>query len=143
MYLDKIYPFRTGVSLEISTTPLRTLVGSAMAGQRISELEKIRCPADLYAYLSVVVHEGAKGLIKRRHAWVDKIKADLLMGKSVSYGSFGNLFWRSLDEEDPDGDEWYRLIAGERFHSQLMGLLDMLRSAERTLRQREGMGCLA
>ena len=137
MYLDKIYLFRTGVSLEISTTALRTLVESAMAGQRISELEKIRCPADLYGYLSVVVHAGAEGLIKRRHAWVGKIKADLLAGKPISYGNFSNLFWRSLDEEDPDGDEWYRLIAGERFHSQLTGLLDMLRSAERRLSQRE------
>ncbi|MDO8437763.1 MAG: hypothetical protein Q7S69_06350 [Nitrosomonadaceae bacterium] len=137
MYLDKIYLFRTGVSLEISTTALRTLVEGAMAGQRISELARIRCPADLHSYLSVVVHAGAEGLVKRRHAWAGRIKADLLAGKPVSYGSFSNLFWRNLDEEDPDGDEWYRLIAGERFHSQLRSLLDMLRSAERRLNQRE------
>ena len=137
MYLDKIYLFRTGVSLEISTAALHKLLEGAMAGQRIAELAKIRCPADLHSYLSVVVHTGAEGLVKRRQAWAGRIKADLLAGKPVSYRSFSDLFWRNLDEEDPDGDEWYRLIAGERFHSQLTGLLDMLRSAERRLNQRE------
>lgn len=137
MYLDKIYLFRTGVSLEISTAALHKLLEGAMAGQRIAELAKIRCPADLHSYLSVVVHTGAEGLVKRRQAWAGRIKADLLAGKPVSYRSFSDLFWRNLDEEDPDGDEWYRLIAGERFHCQLTGLLDMLRSAERRLNQRE------
>jgi len=108
-----------------------------MAGQRIAELAKIRCPADLHPYLSVVVHTGAGGLVKRRQVWAGKIKADLLAGNPVSYRSFSDLFWRDLDEEDPDGDEWYRLIAGERFRCQLTGLLDMLRLAERRLNQRE------
>lgn len=136
MYLDKIYLFQTGVRLEISTAALRVLIEDAIAGHRIFELEQIRCPADLYAYLSVIVHEGAAGLIKRRCAWADKIKPELLAGKPVSYENFSKLFWRNLDEEDPDGDEWYRLIAGERFYSQLTGLLDMIRSVERTLRRR-------
>lgn len=136
MYLDKIHPFQTGVSLEISTAALRVLIADAMAGQRVFELEQIRCPGDIYAYLSVIVHAGAEGLIKRRHPWACKIKADLLARKPVAYGRFGNLFWRNLDEEDPDGNEWYRLIGDERFHAQLVGLLDMIRSAQRTLRQR-------
>lgn len=136
MYLDKIHPLQTGVSLEISTAALRVLVADAMAGQRVCKLEQIKCPSDLYTYLSVIVHTGAAGLIKRRHPWAGKIKADLLARRPVAYGSFGNLFWRNLDEEDPDGDEWYRLISDERFHSQLINLLDMIRSAQRRLRQR-------
>lgn len=136
MFLDKIHSFQTGVSLEISTAALRALVADAMAGQRVCELEQIRCPGDLYAYLSIIVHSGAEGLIKRRHPWANEIKAGLLARKAVAYGRFGNLFWRNLDEEDPDGDAWYRLIADERFHSQLVGLLDMIRSAQRTLHQR-------
>lgn len=136
MHLDKIHLLQTGVSLEISTAALRVLVADAMAGQRVSELEQIRCPADIYAYLSVIVHQGAEGLIKRRHPWAGKIKADLIARKPVAYGSFGNLFWRNLDEEDPDGDAWYRLISDESFHAQLVGLLDMIRSAQRKLRQR-------
>ncbi|MCX7185293.1 MAG: hypothetical protein NTW90_08730 [Nitrosospira sp.] len=137
MYLDKIYLFRTGVSLEISIAALHKLLEGAMAGRRIDELAKIHCPADLHPYLSVVVHTGAEGLVKRRQAWAGRIKADLLAGKPVSYRSFSDLFWRDLDEQDPDGDEWYRLIGGERFHCQLTDLLDMLRSAERRLNQRE------
>lgn len=136
MFFNKIHEFQTGVSLEISAAALRALIADALAGQRVFELEQISCPADLYAYLSVIVHTGAQGLIKRRHPWAGKIKADLLAGKPVAYGRFGNLFWRNLDEEDPDGDAWYRLIADERFHAQLVGLLDMIRTAQRKLRQR-------
>lgn len=136
MHLDKIHLLQTGVSLEISTAALRVLVADAMAGQRVSELEQISCPADLYAYLSVIVHQGAEGLIKRRHPWAGKIKADLIARKPVAYANFGNLFWRNLDEEDPDGDAWYRLISDESFHAQLVGLLDMIRTAQRKLRQR-------
>ena len=136
MHLDKIHLLQTGVSLEISTVALRVLIADALAGQRASELEQIRCPSDIYAYLSVIVHQGAEGLIKRRHPWSGKIKADLIARKPVAYGNFGNLFWRNLDEEDPDGDAWYRLIADESFHAQLVGLLDMIRSAQRKLNQR-------
>lgn len=135
MYLDKIHPFRTGVVLEITSADLRALIADAMAGNRTSELEQIRRPEDLHAYLSVKVHQGAEGLIERRRAWAGKIKADLVAGKPVSYGSFSNLFWRNLDEEDPDGDEWYRLVANEKFDAELTGLLDKVRSAQRILRQ--------
>lgn len=137
MYLDKIYSLQTGVSLEISTITLSDLIEDVADGRRIPELEKIRAPADLYNYLSVIVHADAEGLIKRRHTWVDKIKDNLLAGQAVSYSNFEKLFWRSLDEEDPDGDEWYQLTASERFHSQLIGLLDMLRTVERRLYWRD------
>lgn len=136
MYLDNIHPFQTGVVLEITSADLRALIADAMAGNRIFELEQIRRPEDLHAYLSVMVHQGAAGLIKRRRPWTDKIKASLASGKPVAYGSFGNLFWRNLDEEDPDGDEWYRLVANARFDAELTGLLDKVRTAQRILRQR-------
>lgn len=135
MYLDKIHQFQTGVVLEITSADLRALIADAMAGNRIIELEQIRRPGDLLPYLSVMVHEGAEGLIERRQLWAGKIKADLVAGKPVSYGSFSNLFWRNLDEEDPDGDEWYRLVANERFDAELTGLLDKVRAAQRILRQ--------
>ncbi|WP_256329337.1 hypothetical protein [Nitrosomonas sp. Nm33] len=135
MYLDKIHSLQTGVSLEISTIALRDLIGDAMVGQRIPELAKICCPMDLYDYLSVVVYKDAEGLVSRRHAWVDEIKNDLLAGRPVSFRRFDKLFWRTLDEEDPDGDEWYRLISGEEFRSQLISLLGILRSANRRLLQ--------
>lgn len=135
MYLDTIHQFQTGVVLEITSTALRTLIANAMAGHRAFELGQIRRPGDLHAYLSVAVHEGAEGLIERRQPWADKIKADLVAGKPVSYRGFGNLFWRDLDEEDPDGDEWYRLVANERFDAELSGLLDKVRTAQRILRQ--------
>lgn len=135
MYLDKIHRFQTGVTLEISSAALRALIADAMVGERAFELEQIRRPGDLHAYLSVTVHEGAEGLIKRRRLWAGKIRADLLARKPVSYGSFGNLFWRNLDEADPDGDEWFRLVASVGFDAELTGLLDKVRSAQRILRQ--------
>jgi len=135
MYLDKIHQFQTGVTLEISSAALRALIADAMVGDRTFELEQIRRPGDIHAYLSVTVHEGAEGLIERRRPWAGKIKANLLAGKAVSYGSFGKLFWRNLDEVDPDGDEWYRLVASEGFDAELTGLLDKVRSAQRILRQ--------
>jgi len=136
MYLDKMHQFQTGVTLEISSADLRALIADATAGERAFELEQIRRPGDLHTYLSVKVHEGVEGLIKRRRPWAGKIRTDLLAGKPVSYGSFGNLFWRNLDEEDPDGDEWYRLVASKGFDAELTGLLDKVRSAQRILRQR-------
>lgn len=135
MYLDKIYSLQTGVSLEVSTMALRDLLRHVMAGQRTAELTKICCTIDLYDYLSVIVHQGAEGLISRRHAWVTDIKESLLAGSPVSYRKFDNLFWRNLDEEDPDGDEWYRLTSGDEFRMQLNCLLDILRSAKRSLHQ--------
>lgn len=136
MYLDKNYSLQTGVSLEVSTIALRDLIRHAVDGQRLSELTKICCTMDLYDYLSVIVHQGAGGLVSRRHAWVNEIKDDLLAGQPVSYRKFDNLFWRSLDEEDPDGNEWYRLTSGEEFSLQLNCLLDIVRSAKRSLYQR-------
>ncbi len=106
-----------------------------MVGQRMSELTKICCTMDLYDYLSVIIHQGAEGLISRRHAWVSKIEDNLLAGQPVSYREFDSLFWRNLDEEDPDGDEWYRLTSGEEFRLQLSSLLDILRSVKRRLQQ--------
>ncbi|SFQ00695.1 hypothetical protein SAMN05216419_10451 [Nitrosomonas cryotolerans] len=135
MSLNQNYSLQTGVVLEISAATLHHLIKSAAYEQRTTALIKIRRPADLYDYLSVIVHQDAHGLIKRRHAWAKKIKGDLLAGKPVSFKNFDNLFWRHLDEEDPDGDEWYRLIADERFHFQLTSLLDTLRSVERRLHQ--------
>ena len=135
MYLDKIHQFQTGVILEISSAALRTLIADATAEDRASALEQIRRPGDLHAFLSVTVHKGAEGLIERRRLWAGKIKADLVARKPVSYGSFGNLFWRDLDEEDPDGDEWYRLVASEGFDAELTSLLDKVRTAQRILRQ--------
>lgn len=136
MYLDKIHSLQTGVSLEISTITLRGLIRDIIVGQQIPELAKICCPMDLYDYLSVVVYKGAEGLVIRRHAWVDEIENDLLAGRPVSFRRFDKLFWRTLDEEDPDGDEWYRLISGEEFRSQLITLLGILRSAKRGLLHR-------
>lgn len=135
MYLDKIHQFQTGVTLEISSTAVLSLITDAMGGNLATELEQIRRPGDLHAYLSVTVHEGAVGLIERRRPWAGKIKTDLLARKPVSYGLFSNLFWRDLDEADPDGDEWYRLVASEGFDAELTGLLNKVRSAQRILRQ--------
>ena len=136
MYLDKIYTLQTGVSLKISTIALQKLIANAMNWQELSELENIRCTADLYAYLSVVVYEGAEDLIKRRHRWINhEIEADLIARQPVSFSSFCNLFWRSLDEDDPDGDEWQQLIASDQFYSQLAILLHKLRITERNLQQ--------
>ena len=136
MYLDKIYTLQTGVSLEISTIALQELVENAINGQEPHELESILSTADLHAYLSVVVHAGAEDLMKRRHCWAsNKIKADLIAGQSVSFKEFCSIFWRNLDEDDPDGDELHRLIASDRFYSQLTVLLHKLRTAGRRLHQ--------
>jgi len=136
MYLDKIYTLQTGVSLEISTIALQKLVENAMNRQEPHELESILSTTDLHAYLSVAVHNGAKDLIKRRSRWVsNKIKADLIAGQSVSFKDFCSIFWRNLDEDDPDGDEFHRLIASDRFYSQLTVLLHKLRASERRLHQ--------
>ncbi len=137
MYLDKTYSLQTGVALEISTISLRNLIEDVMAGKRATELAEIRSPADLCLYLSVIVHENAQDLVHRRGAWARKFKRDLLSGQPVAYKNFSNLFWRNLDEVDPDGDEWYRLTNGEQFHLQLINLLDRLRFIERNICQRQ------
>ena len=140
MDLDKIYVLQTGVSLKISTIALQELITNAISKQKFPELEKIRSTSDLYAYLSVVVCEGAEDLISRRQRWIDqKIKTDLIAGHPVSFRSFCNLFWRNLDEDDPDGDEWQKMIASDQFYFQLTILLNKLRIAERSLQNSKGV----
>jgi hypothetical protein len=115
---------------------LQKLIANAIDHCQLAELEGIHSPVDLYTYLSVVVYEGTEDLIRRRHRWISpKIKADLMAGQPVSFSSFCNLFWRNLDEDDPDGDEWQQLIASDRFYSQLAVLLNKLRITERNLQQ--------
>ncbi|MDO8895256.1 hypothetical protein [Nitrosomonas sp.] len=140
MDLDKIYVLQTGVSFKISTIALQELIANAIGKQKFPELEKIRSTSDLYAYLSVVVCEGAEDLISRRQRWIDqKIKTDLIAGHPVSFRSFCNLFWRNLDEDDPDGDEWQKMIASDQFYFQLTILLNKLRIAERSLQNSKGV----
>ncbi|MDP3282365.1 MAG: hypothetical protein Q8M57_15215 [Nitrosomonas sp.] len=140
MDLDKIYVLQTGVSLKISTIALQELIANAISKQKFPELEKIRSTSDLYAYLSVIVCEGAEDLISRRQRWIDqKIKTDLIAGHPVSFRSFCNLFWRNLDEDDPDGDEWQKMIASDQFYFQLTILLNKLRIAERSLQNSKGV----
>ena len=139
MNLDKIYVLQTGVSFKISTIALQELIANAIGKQKFPELEEIRSTSDLYAYLSVVVCEGAEDLISRRQRWIDqKIKADLIAGRPVPFNNFCNLFWRNLDEDDPDGDEWQQVMASDQFYSQLTVLLNKLRIAERSLQQYKG-----
>lgn len=136
MDLDKIYTLQTGVSLKISIIALQELIANAINRQEFHEIESIRSITDLHVYLSIIVHEGAEDLMKRRHFWTsNKIKADLIAGQSVSFKDFCSIFWRNLDEDDPDGDEWHRLIASDRFYSQLTILLHKLRATERRLHQ--------
>ncbi|WP_293007365.1 hypothetical protein [Nitrosomonas sp.] len=140
MYFDKIYRLQTGVSFKVSTLALQELIASAINGQKFSELESIRSTTDLHDYLSVIVCDGAEGLIIRRQRWLDqKIKSALTAGHPVSFHSFCNLFWRNLDEDDPDGDEWHQLMASDQFYLQLTILLNKLRIVERSLLQRKEM----
>lgn len=139
MYLDKIYVLQTGVSLKVSTIALQELIANAINTQKFPELKSIHSTSDLYAYLSVVVCAGAEDLIKRRQRWINhKIKADLIAGRPIPFNSFCNLFWRNLDEDDPDGDEWQQLIASDQFYSEMAILLNKLRIAERSLQQYKG-----
>lgn len=137
MYLDKTYSLQTGVTLEISTISLRKLIEDVIAGERTTELSEIRSPADLCLYLSVIVHENAHDFVHRCGGSGQKIEQDLLSGQPVPYKNFNNLFWRDLDEADPDGDEWYRLTTGEQFQLQLINLLDKLHFIRRNIDQRQ------
>jgi hypothetical protein len=134
MYLDKIHLFRTGVSLEISTSPIRSLMADAMEGEHFREFVQIKQPEDIHPYLFVTVHQGADALMKRRSRWVSEIRSDILAGKPVAFDRFARLFWRDIDEEDPDGDEWHRLFASAAFSAELLALLDKIRIAQRALR---------
>ncbi len=140
MYFDKIYRLQTGVSLKISTFALQELIAGAINRQKFPELESIRSTTDLHYYLSVIVCEGVEGLIDRRQRWLDhKIKSALTAGHPISFHSFCNLFWRNLDEDDPDGDEWHQLMASDQFYLQLTILLNKLRIVERSILQRKEM----
>jgi hypothetical protein len=78
----------------------------------------------------------AEALIDRRQRWVNnKMKKDLISKRPVLFSSFCHLFWRNLDEDDPDGDEWQGLIASDQFHSQSIAFLNKLRMIERSLQQ--------
>lgn len=136
MYLDKIYTLQTGVCLKISTIALQELIANAINRQELPELESIRSITDLHAFLSVVIHESAEDLLERRGCWAsNEIKTDLIAGRPVSFEDFCSIFWRNLDEDDPDGDEWHRLIASDSFYSQLTGWLHHLRIAEQRIHQ--------
>lgn len=135
MYLDKIHSFQTGVSLEISTSVIQALMADATERERFFELVQIKRPEDLYPHLSVTVHQGADALIKRRSRWAREIRKDVLSGKPVSYERFSKLFWRDIDEADPDGDEWHRYFGGEGFADEIARLLDKVRAAQRALQR--------
>jgi len=135
MYLDKIHTFRTGISLEISTAAIQALIEGATEAGRFFELIQIKRPEDIYPYLTVTVHRGADALMERRSRWAGEIRNDTLAGKPVSYENFNKLFWRDIDEEDPDGDEWHRHFASAGFAGEIIGLLDKVRSAQRALRR--------
>ncbi|UJP05683.1 MAG: hypothetical protein LZF61_01525 [Nitrosomonas sp.] len=139
MYLDKIYILKTGASLKISTDALQDLIANAIALQKTSVLESLLSTSDLYHYLTVVVIDGAEELIERRKQWIDpQTKAHLMEGRPVSFDRFCNLFWRTLDEVDPDGDEWHQLIASDQFYDHMTILLNKIRAIVRDLqRQRE------
>lgn len=135
MHLDKIHAFQTGVSVEISTAAVHALIEDAAEGTRLAELARMQRLEDLYPYLTVTVRRGAPALMQRRSRWADGVRHEILAGKPVSYERFSKLFWRDIDEEDPDGDEWHRDIAGVAFASELVALLDKVRSAQRALRR--------
>jgi hypothetical protein len=135
MYLDKILSFQTGVSLEISTSAIQALIADATEGERLHELVQIKRPEDLFSYLTVTVRQGADALMKRRSRWAREIRKDILAGKAVSYERFAKLFWRDIDEEDPDGDEWHFYFASAGFAGEIIGLLDRVRSAQRALKR--------
>lgn len=135
MYLDKIHSFQTGVSLEISTSAVQTLIADATEGERLHELIQIKQPEDLFPFLSVTVHCGAAALMQRRSRWAREIRSDVLAGKAVSFERFTRLFWRDIDEADPDGDEWHLHFSGAGFAGEITTLLDKVRAAQRALKR--------
>lgn len=141
MYLDKIYELQTGVSLKISASALEELISDAINAQKNSELESILSISDLCRYLTVTVVDGAEGLIQRREPWIDQSTRALLMeAKPLVFDNFCGLFWRTLDEVDPDGDEWHQLIASDQFYDYMTLLLNKVRAIVRDLQhQRESM----
>lgn len=139
MYLDKIYVLQTGVSLKISISALQEIIVTATNGQKNSDLESILSISDLCRYLTVIVIDGAEGLIQRREPWIDQSTRTLLIeAKPLPFDNFCGLFWRTLDEVDPDGDEWHQLIASDPFYNHMTMLLNKVRAVVRDMqRQRE------
>ncbi|MBL8498617.1 hypothetical protein ABF87_04805 [Nitrosomonas sp. JL21] len=136
MDLDKIFTLKTGVTFKISTDGLHALIAQTVQQRQLSSLANIRGIVDLYPYLSVVVYEGSDDLIKRRQRWLSQpMKKALVSKQPIPFDYFCKLFWRNLDEEDPDGDEWQQLIATDRFYFQLTTLLNRVRITERNLQQ--------
>lgn len=135
MYLDRVHEFHTGVSLEVSTSAIRAMIAGATESECFFELVRIRRPEDLYPHLTVTVHQGADALMARRSRWAREVRKDILAGRAVSFERFGKLFWRDIDEEDPDGDEWHRHFGGEDFAEEMGGLLDKVRAVQRGLRR--------
>lgn len=134
MSLDKIYTLQTGVSLKVSTMTLQELIANILNGKESVEIGQIRSATDLYDYLSVIVYKGAAGLIKRRQQWISqKNKADLVAARPIPFREFSSFFWRNLDENDPDGDEWLRLIADDGFYNHLGYILSKLRAVEQKM----------
>ncbi|MCB1934481.1 MAG: hypothetical protein KDF59_00925 [Nitrosomonas sp.] len=132
MALDKIYTLQTGVSLKVSTDTLQDLIVRDSNEKILPELGNIRCTSDLHDFLTVVVLKGANGLITRRQQWISKKnKANLIAARPVPFQDFCLFFWRNLDETDPDGDEWNRIIAADSFNQQLSMILHKLRAAVR------------
>jgi len=132
MALDKIYTLQTGVSLKVSTDNLQDLIIRNSNEKVLPKLEKIRATTDLYDFLTVIVFKGADGLITRRKQWISKKnRANLIAAQPVPFQDFCLFFWRNLDETDPDGDEWNRIIATDSFNQQLSTLLHKLRAAIR------------
>lgn len=135
MYLDEMHTFQTGVRLEVSTAAIQSLIEHATERERFLELVRIKRPEDLHPYLFVTVRHGAEALMTRRRRWARSIRKDVLAGKAVSYDRFSRLFWRDIDEEDPDGDEWHRHFGSEAFAREIDALLDKVRAAQRALRR--------
>ena len=138
MYLDKDYQLRTGVCLKISTVILQEHIVNSIRNRQYSEFATIHSISDLYAYLSVEITSGAEGLIRRRQRWITRqMKADLNSGRPVPFNDFSRLFWRNLDEQDPDGDEWHQLIASDAFYTQMTFVLNKVRAVVRSLQYPE------
>jgi hypothetical protein len=135
MYLDRVCTFHTGVSLEVSTASIQAMIENATEREHFFELVQIKRPEDLYPHLSVIVLHGADELMARRSRWAREIRQDVLAGTPVSYERFRKLFWRDIDEVDPDGDEWHRYFGGEDFADEIAGLLDKVRAAQRALQR--------
>ena len=70
----------------------------------------------------------------RWQKWVSqKSKAGLIAVRPIPFREFLSIFWRNLDKNDPDGDEWIWLIADDGFYNQLSAFLNKLRVAKQKI----------